>query len=154
MSPLLDISRCQKMNSCVLTSDTAMMMSGDERERCTTFVSAENSDRSLLGCSFRANLAPIPGLNSRVSDTYVPYQEFDSLQLLNELMTDPDNFSQHLGRYTTSVASTVIYGVRTTEGSRYTADLKKVKSSLPSNTYPHYHQMIPRQLTGVNTCSG
>lgn len=68
----------------------------------------------------------MPGLNSRVSDTYVPYQEFDSLQLLNELMTDPDDFSQHLARYTTSVASTVIYGVRTTKNNLYTSNLKKV----------------------------
>ncbi|KAF2186188.1 putative cytochrome P450 [Zopfia rhizophila CBS 207.26] len=81
-------------------------------------------------------------LNVKVANQYVPYQEcyhhpreiahhtniiaktFDSTQLLNDLLDNPQNFSRHLQRYTTSVASTVLYGWRTAEGGRgYVKDL-------------------------------
>ncbi|KAJ8117752.1 hypothetical protein OPT61_g1127 [Boeremia exigua] len=52
-------------------------------------------------------------LNFSVSNTYIPYQTLDSLQLLNDMIDTPEKFSSHLQRYTTSIASTVLYGWRT-----------------------------------------
>ncbi|OAL50319.1 putative cytochrome P450 [Pyrenochaeta sp. DS3sAY3a] len=52
-------------------------------------------------------------LNISVTNTYIPYQTLDSLQLLNDMVDSPEKFSNHLQRYTTSIASTVLYGWRT-----------------------------------------
>ncbi|OCK75418.1 cytochrome P450 [Lepidopterella palustris CBS 459.81] len=57
-------------------------------------------------------------LNKTVANQYVPYQAFDSTQLLNDMLDTPDDFSRHIQRYTTSVASTVLYGWRTTSGGQ------------------------------------
>lgn len=46
---------------------------------------------------------------------------------MNQLLVDPDNFSTHLSTYTTSVASTVIYGLRSTDNDETVANLKKVR---------------------------
>jgi hypothetical protein len=53
-------------------------------------------------------------------------QEFDSLQLLNDMLETPDDFSRHLQRFTTSVASTVLYGWRTTNSGERVKDLMDV----------------------------
>ncbi|KAL4935969.1 hypothetical protein BDV06DRAFT_205916 [Aspergillus oleicola] len=63
-------------------------------------------------------------LNVTVSNRYIPYQTFDSLQLLNDMLDSPDDFSRHIQRYTTSVASTVLYGWRTPSANKgYVRDL-------------------------------
>ncbi|KAF2491734.1 cytochrome P450 [Lophium mytilinum] len=62
-------------------------------------------------------------LNKTVANQYIPYQAFDSTQLLNEMLDVPDDFSRHLQRYTTSVASTVLYGFRTTSSGGRVKDL-------------------------------
>jgi len=51
---------------------------------------------------------------------------------MHDLLGDPDNFSKHLSTYTTSIAMTIIYGLRNSEDSadaQVVADLKDV--SLP-----------------------
>ncbi|KAL5314325.1 hypothetical protein ACEPPN_018751 [Leptodophora sp. 'Broadleaf-Isolate-01'] len=49
---------------------------------------------------------------------------FDSKQLMSDLLNDPDQYVKHLQRYTTSVASTVLYGMRTsTSDNGYVKDL-------------------------------
>ncbi|KAJ0420303.1 putative cytochrome P450 oxidoreductase [Aspergillus carlsbadensis] len=63
-------------------------------------------------------------LNVTVSNRYIPYQTFDSLQLLNDMLDSPENFSLHIQRFTTSVASTVLYGWRTASAEQgYVKDL-------------------------------
>ncbi|OAL34597.1 hypothetical protein AYO20_06227 [Fonsecaea nubica] len=52
-------------------------------------------------------------LNVTAANRYIPYQEFESLQLLNEMMDGPHQFWDHVKRYTTSIGSTVTYGHRT-----------------------------------------
>jgi hypothetical protein len=57
----------------------------------------------------------------------IAVQAFDSKQLLDDLLRDPENFVKHLQRYTTSVASTVLYGMRTsTAENGYIKDLMDV----------------------------
>ncbi|OCK86350.1 cytochrome P450 [Lepidopterella palustris CBS 459.81] len=56
--------------------------------------------------------------NVKVANQYVPYQMFDSTQLLNDMLDNPGEFSRHRQRYTTSVTSTVIYGWRITSGGQ------------------------------------
>jgi hypothetical protein len=46
---------------------------------------------------------------------------------MNDLLHDPDRYVDHLQRYTTSVASTVLYGMRTsTAENGYVKDLMDV----------------------------
>lgn len=52
-------------------------------------------------------------LNVKTANTYLPYQHFESLQLMNDLLEHPGNWVAHLQRYTASIASTVLYGWRT-----------------------------------------
>ncbi|PVH76700.1 putative cytochrome P450 [Cadophora sp. DSE1049] len=63
-------------------------------------------------------------LNTKVANQYIPYQIFDSKQLMSDLLNDPEQYVKHLQRYTTSVASTVLYGMRTsTSDNGYVKDL-------------------------------
>ncbi|KAH7351469.1 putative cytochrome P450, partial [Pyrenochaeta sp. MPI-SDFR-AT-0127] len=63
-------------------------------------------------------------LNVKSANQYLPYQTFDSIQLLNDMLDVPEDFSRHLQRYTTSVASTVLYGWRTSDARKgYVQDL-------------------------------
>lgn len=39
-------------------------------------------------------------------------QNFESIQLLSELLESPDEFVRHLRRYATSIGSTMVYGWR------------------------------------------
>ncbi|KAF3009190.1 hypothetical protein E8E14_005932 [Neopestalotiopsis sp. 37M] len=52
-------------------------------------------------------------LNVKSADRYVPYQEFDSLQLMNDLATRPEGWVQHVQRYTASISTALLYGWRT-----------------------------------------
>jgi hypothetical protein len=53
---------------------------------------------------------------------------FDSSQLMNDLLDSPDRFRDHISRYTTSVASTVLYGMRTPSADQgYIKDLLEVQ---------------------------
>lgn len=68
-------------------------------------------------------------LHSKKSDSYIPYQEFESLQFLSNMLDDPDRYDDHISQYTTSIASTLFYGLRwtpTTQG--LVAGLKQVRA--------------------------
>ncbi|KAH8886614.1 putative cytochrome P450 [Thozetella sp. PMI_491] len=63
-------------------------------------------------------------LNVTSANTYLPYQHFDSLQLLNDLATNPTSWVQHIQRYTASISTGVLYGWRTpTTNAGYVRDL-------------------------------
>jgi hypothetical protein len=53
-------------------------------------------------------------LNGNVANKYLPYQYFETTQLLHDILQRPDNISLHLKRYTTSLGSTIAYAWRTT----------------------------------------
>jgi hypothetical protein len=92
-------------------------------------------------------------LNVNVADRYIPYQvrvripnpghflitdwicqDTETKQLLVDFLNSPDNFNLHLKRFTTSLASTIVYGWRTTS-----VDLPQVKLLFEVNT--HFHQL-------------
>lgn len=51
-------------------------------------------------------------LNLRASKSYVPYQEFESEQMLHDLLDQPEWFMDHFQRYTYSVTCSVVFGFR------------------------------------------
>lgn len=51
-------------------------------------------------------------LNTTAVNSYVPYQEFESLQMLDELLDRPEDFWSVIKRYTTSIGATVIFARR------------------------------------------
>lgn len=55
------------------------------------------------------------------------YQNFDSLQLLHDMLETPDTWVGNLQRFTASIASTVLYGTRTPSvNTGYVKDLIEV----------------------------
>ncbi|EXJ69172.1 uncharacterized protein A1O5_08107 [Cladophialophora psammophila CBS 110553] len=52
-------------------------------------------------------------LNARGADSYIPYQLFESRQLLHDFLVYPERYDQNFRRYTASIASTLAYGWRT-----------------------------------------
>lgn len=52
-------------------------------------------------------------LNVRVARTYVPYQDLEIKAMLMGLLESPDNFFQHIRRYTTSLTTQMTFGYRT-----------------------------------------
>ncbi|KAF5026974.1 hypothetical protein F66182_1004 [Fusarium sp. NRRL 66182] len=63
-------------------------------------------------------------LNVKSADRYLPYQEFDSLQLINDLAVNPKSWVHHVQRYTASVSTALLYGWRTpTTNTGYVKDL-------------------------------
>lgn len=55
------------------------------------------------------------------------FQHFDSLQLLNDFVINPDGWVQHVQRYTASISTTLLYGWRTPQTSTgYVKDLLEV----------------------------
>jgi hypothetical protein len=53
-------------------------------------------------------------LNLRVASKYVPYQSLETIKLCADLLEDPKNFVNHIGRTTTSIATSMSYGFRIT----------------------------------------
>ncbi|OAL40505.1 hypothetical protein AYO20_00241 [Fonsecaea nubica] len=51
-------------------------------------------------------------LNSRGANSYIPYQEFESVELLSKILDHPSGFRVHLMRFATSIASSIAYGLR------------------------------------------
>ncbi|KAK7740018.1 hypothetical protein SLS62_011161 [Diatrype stigma] len=51
-------------------------------------------------------------LNINAAKTYIPYQNFESEQMLYDLLEQPDEYKNHLRRYTYSVTSQVTFGYR------------------------------------------
>lgn len=52
-------------------------------------------------------------LNVRVARTYVPYQDLEIKAMLMGLLETPDDFFQHIRRYTTSLTTQMTFGYRT-----------------------------------------
>lgn len=52
-------------------------------------------------------------LNVKVSETYIPYQDLESKAMLMGFLENPQLFSEHIRRYTNSVATQMIFGYRT-----------------------------------------
>ncbi|RSL58716.1 hypothetical protein CEP54_007606 [Fusarium duplospermum] len=52
-------------------------------------------------------------LNVKSADRYLPYQQFDSLQLINDLALRPGSWVEHVQRYTASISTALLYGWRT-----------------------------------------
>lgn len=74
-------------------------------------------------------------LNVKSADRYVPYQEFDSLQLINDLATKPSGWVGHVQRYTASISTALFYGWRTpVTNTGYVKDLLEVRKSAPRLT--------------------
>lgn len=46
--------------------------------------------------------------------TYVPYQDLENKAMLLDMLDDPDNFIDHLRRYTASLTTQMTFGFRTT----------------------------------------
>jgi len=54
-------------------------------------------------------------LNIKRSESYVPYQDLESKQMLYELLTQPDRFLDSVRRYTASLTSSMTFGWRTVD---------------------------------------
>ncbi|KAJ7595473.1 cytochrome P450, partial [Mycena floridula] len=68
-------------------------------------------------------------LTTQASNDHLPIQKAESTQLVYDILQAPENFFTHIGRYSHSVISSVIYGVRSPrfETREATAFLKMVK---------------------------
>ncbi|KAI1813103.1 cytochrome P450 [Poronia punctata] len=51
-------------------------------------------------------------MNVKVSSTYVPYQDLESVAMLMGFLNDPAEFTQHIRRYTSSIFTQMTYGFR------------------------------------------
>ncbi|RFU29308.1 hypothetical protein B7463_g7033, partial [Scytalidium lignicola] len=51
-------------------------------------------------------------LNSNVAAKYIPYQSLETKKLCFDLLEDPASFVNHIGRTTTSIATSMTYGFR------------------------------------------
>lgn len=52
-------------------------------------------------------------LNINVAKSYVPYQVLENKQMLYEILENPDEFLNHIRRYSNSLTTTMTYGWRT-----------------------------------------
>jgi cytochrome P450 len=51
-------------------------------------------------------------LNVQAARTYVPYQMLENAQMLNDLLDTPDDFVNHMRRYSNSLTVSLVYGRR------------------------------------------
>ncbi|KAJ3908142.1 cytochrome P450 [Lentinula edodes] len=49
-------------------------------------------------------------MNAQTAKEYFPYQETESVIMLNQLLADPENFTDHFQRASTSLTLTIVYG--------------------------------------------
>ncbi|KAK2798791.1 hypothetical protein FQN51_007467 [Onygenales sp. PD_10] len=52
-------------------------------------------------------------LNINAAKSYVPYQNLENKQMLSDMLDRPELFVQHLRRYTSSLTTQMLFGVRT-----------------------------------------
>jgi hypothetical protein len=52
-------------------------------------------------------------LNVKLSRTYVPYQDLEVRAMLMGLLESPEDFLNHIRRYTTSLTTQMAFGYRT-----------------------------------------
>jgi hypothetical protein len=53
-------------------------------------------------------------LNIKAARTYVPYQDLEIKAMLIDLLETPDQFIDHIRRFTNSLTTQMIFGFRTT----------------------------------------
>jgi hypothetical protein len=53
-------------------------------------------------------------LNIKAARTYVPYQDLENKAMLIGLLEKPDQFIDHIRRFTNSLTTQMIFGFRTT----------------------------------------
>jgi hypothetical protein len=68
-------------------------------------------------------------LNLRVASKYIPYQSLEIKKLCADLLDDPKNFVNYIGRTTTSIATSMTYGFR----------VKSVESPLMQEMFRNAH---------------
>ena len=52
-------------------------------------------------------------LNIKAAITYVPYQDLENKFMLNGLLNQPNEFANHMRRYTNSLTTQMVFGFRT-----------------------------------------
>lgn len=52
-------------------------------------------------------------LNQNVAKQYVPYQMLENRQMLHDLLDTPDDFLEHIRRYSNALTTTMVFGWRT-----------------------------------------
>ncbi|KAM0715288.1 hypothetical protein Q7P37_008786 [Cladosporium fusiforme] len=52
-------------------------------------------------------------LNQNVAKKYVPYQMLENRQMLNDLLDTPDDFLEHIRRYSNALTTSMVFGWRT-----------------------------------------
>jgi hypothetical protein len=52
-------------------------------------------------------------LNLNASKKYVPYQMLENKQMLNDLLDTPDDFLEHIRRYSNALTTSIVFGWRT-----------------------------------------
>jgi hypothetical protein len=52
-------------------------------------------------------------LNLNVANKYVPYQMLENKQMLNDLLDTPDDFLEHIRRYSNALTTSMVFGWRT-----------------------------------------
>ncbi|KAI0116554.1 cytochrome P450 [Nemania sp. FL0031] len=62
-------------------------------------------------------------LSDKVSQIYIPYQDLESKELLVNFLEHPDSFINHLKRYTTAIATQLVFGFRPLPEEDATLDL-------------------------------
>ncbi|KAH7311321.1 putative cytochrome P450 [Stachybotrys elegans] len=55
-------------------------------------------------------------LNVKAAQAFEPYQILENQQMMYEILTDPDNFVQHVRRYSNSLMTTTTFGYRVPNG--------------------------------------
>lgn len=52
-------------------------------------------------------------LNQNVAQDYVPYQVLENKQMLHDILTTPNDFLQHIRRYSNALTTSMVFGWRT-----------------------------------------
>jgi hypothetical protein len=52
-------------------------------------------------------------LNATVAPNYVPYQMLENKQMLHDILHTPDDFLQHIRRYSNALTTSMVFGWRT-----------------------------------------
>lgn len=53
-------------------------------------------------------------LNIKTAVAYIPYQDLENKDMMLAFLNEPEEFVNHVRRYTTSLTTQMVYGYRTT----------------------------------------
>lgn len=56
-------------------------------------------------------------LNMRAAVTYVPYQDLENKQMLSDFLNSPNDFVNHIRRYSNSLTTQMVFGFRTPDNN-------------------------------------